>query len=350
MNVQVTPRRIVFCKRMNSEAASGESTRAIEWVSYGSPEGLRLVERRKPTPGDHELLIRIRSTIVSAGDCELRGLRFSIGMRLLVRMLMGFTKPRHRILGQDLSGEVEAVGKDVRRFRVGDQVFGTTGFGFGAYAEYICLSEKSGAGAVAIKPSNMTHEEAAAVPTGGLEALHFLRKAGGLKGRTVLINGAGGGIGRFAVQLAKESGADVTGVDRTGKLELLRSIGADRVIDYTREDFTQGGATYDVIFDVVGTSSFPDCVAALHEEGYYLLGNPKLSTRVRGKWTSTFSRKKVIFGAARQRAEDLVVLRELIEAGKVRSVIDRRYSLDQVPEAHRYVETGLARGTVAISP
>jgi NADPH:quinone reductase-like Zn-dependent oxidoreductase len=323
--------------------------RAIVWTRYGPPEGLQLQEVAKPTPKNGEVLIRIHATTVTAGDCELRSLHFSIWLRLVVRVLMGLTQPRRKILGQELAGEVEAVGRDVHRFRKGDRVFGTTGFGFGAYAEYICLPEKPRAGALATKPANMSFEEAAGVPTGGLEALHFLRKVKDLSGRRILILGAGGGIGTFAVQLARYYGAEVTGVDSTGKLDLLRSIGADRVIDYTRDDFTKVGETYDVIFDVVGRSSFSDSLAVLSEDGCYLLGNPHLSTMVRALWTSMTGRKKVVFGAARQRVEDLVLLRELIEAGKIRSVIDRRYPLEQIPDAHRYFESGNARGRVVIT-
>ncbi|MCI4366019.1 MAG: NAD(P)-dependent alcohol dehydrogenase [Thermoplasmata archaeon] len=323
--------------------------RAVVWERYGPPEGLHLREVVKPTPKDDELLIKIHATTVSAGDCELRSLNFSIGLRLLVRLLMGLTRPRRKVLGQELAGVVEAVGKDVTLFRPGDAVFGTTGFGFGAYAEYICLPERSEGRALATKPTNMTYEEAATVPTGGLEALHFLRRAGGLSRRRVVIVGAGGGIGTFAVQLAKYFGAEVTGVDRTGKLDLLRSIGADRVFDFPQQDFTKGGATYDVIFDVVGTGSYADHLAALTENGRYLLGNPRFSTRVRARWISWRGGKKVVTGASRQKTEDLVFLRQLIEGGSLRTVIDRRFPLEQVPEAHRYFETGLARGRVVIT-
>jgi NADPH:quinone reductase-like Zn-dependent oxidoreductase len=323
--------------------------RAIVWTKYGPPEGLQLATVATPSPKSDELLVRIRATTVAAGDCELRRLHFSFGLRFLVRMLMGLSKPRRKILGQELAGDVVAVGAKVTQFRKGDPVFGTTGFGFGAYAEFICLPAQSKGGALARKPATMSYEEAAAVPTGGLEALHFLRKSGDLHGRRVLINGAGGGIGTFAVQLAKYFGADVTGVDSTGKLETIRSVGADRVVDYTVEDFTKGGETYDVIFDVVGASSFSGCIAALREGGHYLLGNPRLSTMVRGLWVSARGGKKVIFGAARQRAEDLEFLRELIEAGRIRSVIDRRFPLERIPEAHRYVESGVVRGKVVIS-
>ena len=241
------------------------------------------------------------------------------------------------------------MGKDVKLFKKGDQVFATTGLGFGAYAEYICLPEASKMGVLAIKPANMTYEEAAAVPTGGLEALHFLRKANIQSGQKVLIIGAGGSIGTFAVQLARYFGAEVTGVDSAGKLDMLRSIGADHVIDYTQEDFTKSAETYDVIFDVMGKSSFSGSIRSLKQNGRYLIGNPGLTQMVRGRWTSMRSSKKVIIGAAIQKTEDLVFLKELIEAGKIKSVIDRCYPLEQIAEAHRYVETGQKKGNVVIS-
>jgi 2-desacetyl-2-hydroxyethyl bacteriochlorophyllide A dehydrogenase len=259
---------------------------------------------------------------------------------------MGLIRPRHRILGQELAGEIEAVGKDVQRFKKGDQVFAWTGLGLGAYAEYTCLPED---GMLAIKPSTMTYEEAAAFPLGGLNALHFLRKGTIQSGQKVLINGAGGSIGTFAVQLAKDFGAEVTAVDSTAKLDMLRSLGADQVIDYTQEDFTKNGKTYDVIFDVVGKSSFTRSVRSLKHNGRYLLANPGLSQMVRGRWTSMVSSKKVIVEAASEKTEDLIVLKELIEAGKIQSVIDRRYPLEQIAEAHRYVEEGHKKGNIVIT-
>jgi NADPH:quinone reductase-like Zn-dependent oxidoreductase len=325
--------------------------KAIVWTKYGPSDGLELREVEKPTPKDDEVLIRIYATTVSAGDCETRSLKFPFLLGLGMRMYVGLRRPtRIKILGQELSGEIESVGKDVRLFKAGDQVFAGLGFGMGAYAEYKCLPEKPGEmeGVLAIKPSNVTYGEAAAVPVGGLNAWHFIRQADIQSGQKVLINGAGGSIGTIAIQLAKYFGAEVTAVDSAGKLEMLRAIGADQVIDYTQEDFTKGGETYDVIFDVVGKASFSGCIGSLKEEGIYLLAYPGLSQRVRGGWASMTSSKKVISGNASYSPEDLIFLKELIEAGKLKPVIDRGYPLEQIPEAHRYVEKGGKRGNVVI--
>jgi NADPH:quinone reductase-like Zn-dependent oxidoreductase len=320
--------------------------KAIVWTKYGPPDVLQLGEVEKPTPKDNEVLIRIYATTVTAGDCEIRSFKIRVWLWLPLRIYMGLIRPRKKILGTELSGEIEAVGKDVTRFRKGDQVFGSAGLGFGANAEYICLPEE---GSVAIKPAGMTYEEAAAVPFGGRDALHFLRKGNIQSEQKVLINGAGGSIGTYAVQLAKYFGAEVTGVDSTEKLDMLRSIGADQVIDYTREDFTKSGETYDVIFDVVGKISFSRSERSLKQNGCYLLANPGLSQMVRGLWTSMTSRKKVITEVASGTTEDLVFLKELIEAGKIKSVIDRSYPLEQIAEAHRYVEKGHKKGNVIIT-
>jgi NADPH:quinone reductase-like Zn-dependent oxidoreductase len=324
--------------------------KAMIWTKYGSPDGLQLREVDRPAPRDNEVLIRLYATTVTAGDCEMRRLKFPFMLKLAMRTYNGIRKPKRiTILGQELAGEIEAVGKDVRLFRRGDQVFATTGFGFGAYAEYKCLPEEPKMGVLASKPVNMTYKEAAAVPTGGLEALHFLRKANIQSGQKVLIIGAGGSIGTFAVQLARYFGAEVTGVDRSSKLDMLRSIGADHVIDYTQEDFTKSGETYDVIYDVMGKSSFSGSIRSLKQEGRFLLGNPGLPQTVRGRWTSMRSSKKVIVGAANQKNEDLFFLKDLIEAGKIKSVIDRCYPLEQIAEAHRYVEAGHKKGNVVIA-
>src|SRR5258706_11302451 len=288
--------------------------KAIVCTKFGPPDVLQLQEVAKPAPKDHEVLIRIYATTVTAGDCELRSLKVPLAFRLPLRIYVGLIRPRPMILGQELAGEIEAVGKDVKRFRKGDQVFGWSGLRLGAYAEYTCLPED---GVLAIKPSNITYEEAAALAVGGLDAVYFLRKGNIQSGQKVLINGAGGSIGTFAVQLAKYFGAEVTAVDSTGKLDMLRSIGADQVIDYTQADFTKSGETYDVIFDVVGKSSFPRSLRSLKPDGRYLLANPGLSQMVRGRWTSRRSSKQVIGEAASQKTEDLTLLTELIEAGKI---------------------------------
>jgi NADPH:quinone reductase-like Zn-dependent oxidoreductase len=325
------------------------AVRAIVWVAYGAAEGLELREVPKPTPKAGALRIRVRATSVAAGDCELRALRFSLGLRVLVRLLMGVTRPKRKVLGQQFAGEVEALGSGVTRFRKGDRVYGTTGFGFGAYAEYLCVPERRGGSAVALLPSNLSFEEAAAVPTGGLEALRFLRKAGNLDGRTILINGAGGGIGTFAVQLAKHFGASVTGVESPGRGELVRSIGADRVLDYTRQDFTKTGDRYDFVFDVVGSRPVSESLRALRPGGTYLTANPRWSAMARAPWVFANGGKHVIARAPPPTAGDLDVLRELIEAGKVHPVVDRRFPLEQIPDAHRYMDAGLARGSVVVA-
>ncbi len=320
--------------------------KAIVCTRYGPPEVLQLREVEKPIPKDNEVLIRIHAATVTKGDCELRSLKLPLLWKLLVRVGFGFRAPRKKILGQELAGEIEAVGNAVTLFKKGDQVFANTGLHLGAYAEYDCLPEK---GLIATKPANMTYDEAAAVPVGGLHALQYLRKANIQSGQKVLINGAGGSIGTIAVQLAKYYGAEVTGVDSPGKLDILRSIGADHVIDYTREDFTSSGATYDVIFDTVGKSSYSSSIRSLKKKGFYLLGNPGLSQMIRASWTSSRGSKKVVGRMEPYRTEDLIFLKELIEAGKIRSVIDRCYPLEEAAEAHRYVDTGQKTGNVIIT-
>lgn len=319
--------------------------KAVVCTKYGSPDVLQLEEVEKPTPKDNESLIRIHAASVTAGDCEIRGFKMPGWLWLPARIGFGIRGPRNKILGQELAGEIESVGKDVKRFRKGDQVFGRTGFGFGAHAEYICMSED---GVLTTKPSNMTYEEAAAVPFGGLDALHFIRKGNIQRGQKVLINGASGSIGTFAVQIAKYLGAEVTGVCSTSNLDMVRSLGADHVIDYTKEDFTKKDQIYDVILDVVGQSSFSNSLRSLKQNGLYILANPGLLQMVRGPLNSTRSNKKVIIGAASPKAEDLIFLKELIENGKIKTVIDRCYPLEQIVEAHRYVEKGHKKGNVVI--
>jgi len=321
--------------------------KAIIWTKYGPPDVLELQEIDKPVPKDTEILVKIHTTTVTAGDCEMRNLKFPIWVRLPMRLYVGFIKPtRVTILGGYLAGEVEAVGQSVRRFNVGDEIFGFSGMGFGSYAEHICLPESS---IVVAKPVNMTYEEAAPVPLGGLEALHFLRKANIQPGQRILINGAGGSIGTYTVQLARHCGAEVTAVDSTDKLDMLRSLGSDYVIDYTKEDFSKNNKKYDVIFDVVQKSSFSKIIRSLNENGIYLMTNPTMFKMIRGLWVSKTTSKKVVFEFTSPNVDDLNTLKDMIEAGKLKTVIDRRYPLEQVPDAHRYVESGLKKGNVVIS-
>jgi NADPH:quinone reductase-like Zn-dependent oxidoreductase len=320
--------------------------KAIVCTEYGPPDVLQLKEVEKPIPKDNEVLIRICATTVSSGDVIDRSGTVSAWAWLPTRMAFGLRRPRRQIPGAELAGEIESAGKGVKLFKKGDQVFGNTGFGSGAYAEYKCLPED---GVLATKPANLTYEEAAAVPFGALTALHFLRKGNIQSGQKVLIYGASGSIGTFAVQLAKYFGAEVTGVCSTANLELVRSLGADEVIDYTQEDFTQSGETYDAVFDAVRKSSFSHCRGSLKEKGFYLSTDMGPALFLQMLRTSIMGGKRVVSGVASNRTEDLVFLRELIEAGKIRPVIDRTYPLEQMVEAHRYVDTGHKKGNVVIT-
>jgi len=314
--------------------------KAIVYTRFGPPEVLHLQEVEKPTPKANEVLIRIYATTVVTEDPDMRA---SPGFN-------GFLKPRHPILGQELAGEVEATGRNVTRFGPGDQVFGIGMFG--AHAEYRCMPED---GALAIKPVNLSYEEAASVPNGALTALPFLRDRGKIRsGQTVLIYGASGSVGAAAVQLARYYGAKVTGVCSTSNLEWVKSLGADQVIDYTQEDFTEDGKTYDVIFDTVGKRSFSECKGSLTDEGIYLATVPTPAIVLQALWSAKSGSKKVRFAAAglrpaREKIKDLVFLTELIEAGKITAVIDRCYPLEQIIEAHRYVEQGHKKGNVVIT-
>lgn len=311
--------------------------KAVVCTKYGPPDVLQLREVEKPTIRDDEVLIKIHVATVTSGDTRIRSLNVPFGFRFPMRMALGFRKPRKKILGIELAGEIESVGKKVERFKVGDKVFASTGFGFGCYAEYVSVPEDK---AVALKPVNMTYEQAAAVPVGAATALFFLRKGKIESGQKVLIYGASGSIGTFAVQLAKHFGAEVTGVCSTTNLELVESVGADHVIDYTREDFATNGETYDVIFDTVGKSLFSSGKQSLKKRGRYLLAEAGLSKMMS---------RKVITGLAPDKKQDLIFLKGLIEDGKLTSVIDRRYPLEQIAEAHAYVDKGHKKGNVIIT-
>ncbi len=321
--------------------------KAIVYERYGSPDVLELKEIEKPTPTDDEVLIRIYAAAATTVDCFNRK-----GDPFISRFFTGLMRPKIAVLGTVFAGEIEAAGKDVKRFREGDQVYAETGVGYGAYAEYICLPED---GVIAVKPANMTFDEAAAVCEGVLTALPFLRdKANIQSGQKVLINGASGSVGTSAVQFAKYFGADVTGVCSTTNLELVRSLGADEVIDYTEEDFTKTGQTYDIIFDTVTKSSFSACKSSLKQSGIYLSTLPTLSIYLQVLWTSKIGSKKAMFAAtglrhSRERTKDLMFIKGLIEAGKIKSVVDKRYPLEQTARAHRYVEKGHKKGNVVIT-
>lgn len=320
--------------------------KAMVYESYGSPDVLRLKEVIKPTPKDNEVLIKVHTTTVTSADCRLRSLNLPRGFGLISRLIFGITKPRQPILGAELAGEIESIGKSVIKFKVGDPVFAISGFGMAAHAEYKCMPED---GAIALKPTCLAYDEAAAMSFGGTTALDFFRRGKLQRGEKLLINGASGSIGTAAVQLAKHFGAEVTGVCSTVNMDLVRSLGAMHVIDYTREDFTRNGETYDLIVDTVGTAPFSRSKNSLKEKGRLLLVLAGVPDMLPIPWVSITTSKKIIAGPAKERAEDLRFLAELAEAGEFKPVIDRRYPLEQIAEAHRYVDTGRKKGNVIIT-
>ncbi len=321
--------------------------KAIVYKKYGSPDVLHVKEVEKPSPKDNEILIKVRAAEATKADCELRSFKFPVKWFWLpLRIAMGLTKPKNQILGGYFSGEVESVGKNVSRFKQGDQIFGAAKLRMGAYGEYICLPESY---TMVKKPNNMSFEEAAAVPLGGLNALHFLRKAEIKPGEKVLVNGAGGSIGTFGVQIAKAMGAEVTAVDSALKEEMLREIGADHFIDYSKDEFTKNNQSYDVILDMVAKSSYAKCVKALAPKGRYLMANPRVSDMFRSVMTSMVTDKSAIFAFAGETEEELLALKEMIEQGKIKSIVHKSYPMEQAAEAHRTVEAEQRLGTIVIS-
>jgi NADPH:quinone reductase-like Zn-dependent oxidoreductase len=322
--------------------------KAILHTAYGPPDELQLKEVEKPVPNDNEVLIKIHATTVTTSDCNARNFTFvPKSFMLFARIMFGFKKPKINILGIDLAGEIEAVGKDVKRFKEGDNVFGTPGASFGAHAEYICMPEK---GALVKKPTNMTYDEAAAISLAGNTALFFIRDLGNIQtGQKILIHGASGAIGTYAVQLAKYYGAEVTGVCSTTNIEMVKSLGAVKVIDYTKEDFTKSEERYDFVFDVVGKTTFSQCKDLLKQKGIYLENMLELKDMLKMMWTSIIGGKKIKGGVSKESVENLNFFLELFESGKLKPVIDRSYPLEQTAEAFQYVEQGHKKGNVIIT-
>jgi NADPH:quinone reductase-like Zn-dependent oxidoreductase len=321
--------------------------KAVAYSEYGPPDVLQLKEVVRPVPADNEVLIRVHAAEATKSDCEMRCSKFAVKWFWLpLRLAMGVTRPRKQILGGYFAGEVEAVGKDVTKFKTGDQVFGSAALRLGAYGEFVSLPASY---TLVPKPHNISFEEAAAVPFGGLNALHFMRRANIRSGERVLINGAGGSIGVYAVLIAKAMGAEVTAVDSSIKEMMLRRIGADHFIDYTKEYFAKNGRTYDVILNMVARSSFSECIRVLNPGGRYLMGNPRLSDMLRSILTSVFTDKAAIFVFAGEKEEELLALKQMIEEGKIEAVVDKIYPMGQAAEAHRRVETEQRLGPVVIS-
>jgi NADPH:quinone reductase-like Zn-dependent oxidoreductase len=320
--------------------------KAIVYTRYGPPDVLELKQVEKPIPKENEILVKVKATTVTVADIRSRSFLVPPAFWLPARITLGLRRPKKEILGMELAGEVELIGKNVKRFKVGDQVFAASLAGFGAYAEFKCLKED---GPVAIKPSNVTYGEAAAIPIGARTALYFLRKADIKSGQSVLVYGASGSVGSYAVQIAKYLGANVTGVCSTTNLELVKSLGADTVIDYTVEDYSSIDETYDVIFEAVNKSSFSACMKLIKNNGTYINVTEPLPS-VQMLWTKLTSRKKLLLSRnSPETSEALNFLKELVEMGKIKVVIDRYYSFDEIVEAHRYVEKGHKKGNVVIN-
>ena len=331
---------------MTPDYAATGTMRAVVYRRYGGPEVVELADVPKPVPRDNEVLVRIHATTVTSGDWRVRTLCVPTGLGLVARLAFGFTGPRQPIMGSEMAGTIEAVGKDVTRFRVGDEVFGFPGGSMGCHAQYRTMPED---GRLARKPTNLSFEEAASLPFGASTSMHFLRKAGIRPGDKVLVIGASGGVGTAMVQLAKHFGAEVTGVTSTKKLALVTSLGADRVIDYTKEDFTARGETYDIVVDTVGGTSFARCRPVLRDKGRLLAVAAGMPEMLAALWSPLTGSRRVIAGPAAERVEDLPEMAALAEGGALKPVIDRRYGFAQMAEAHAYVETGRKRGSVVVS-
>ena len=314
--------------------------KAAVFTKYGPPEVLQIDEVAKPVAKDNEVLVRIKATAVNSGDWRIRK-----ADPFAVRFMFGFTKPRTKILGSVFSGEVESVGKDVKLFKAGDPVFGHTDMHFGAYAEYISVPEN---GSIAIKPANISHTDAAVIPFGGVTALYFLRKAAIKQGQKVIVVGASGAVGSAAVQLAKSFGAEVTGICSTANTGLVKSLGADKVVDYTKEDFTMNGEIYDVIFDTVNAINVSRSLKSLTENGVMILSAAGPAEMLQGAWVSMTGKKKILTGVIKHTAEDILFLKGLIETNRYKPIVDKAYSLGQIAEAHAYVEKGHKKGNVVI--
>lgn len=320
--------------------------KAITYETYGPPEVLQVGSVDQPVAGDDEVLIRVRAAEATKADCELRGFTFSVKWFWLpLRIAVGIFRPRRKILGGYFAGEIVSVGKTVSDLAPGDVVFGSAGLRMGAYGEYVALPASA---TLAAKPRTMTFAEAAAVPLGGLNALHFMRLAKIEPGERVLINGAGGSIGAHAVQIAKTMGAEVTAVDKAAKEPMLRRLGIDRFVDYTREDFADAGQTYDVVFDMVPHSSYRACIDVLRRGGRYLSGNPRLSVMLRTLLTNRFTDKTASFAFAKETKEELLALKAMIEDGKIKSIVDRELPMNEAAEAHRLVETEERCGAIVL--
>ena len=315
--------------------------KAIEVTKYGAPEFLQMIEIEKPSPKDNEILIKIHATSVSSGDARMRR-----ADPFIIRLIFGFKRPRKPVLGVVVAGEIEAIGKSVSRYKTGDKVFGSSGMSFGAHAEYVSVPEDA---VLALKPGNMSYEEAAAIPFGATASMHFLRIANIQKGQKVIVYGASGALGTMAVQLARNYGAEITAVCSTANVELMKSLGADHVIDYTKEDFTLNGKKYDVVFDTIGKIPLRKALKSLSDNGHLLLASAGIGTMIGGSIKSIFINKKIVSGVIKETIEDMNFFKQEIEKGSLKAVIDRTYPLEKIAEAHAYVDKGHKKGNVIIA-